>query len=1009
MLSASPIEVAAVDLDALRELKQGDFAKLDTSLALAYQSLGGESAEAPTFGVELDQLSIEEGRVSIDAVAAGEMADLRADLAAIGVEGLSSFGRVAGGSLPIDALDDLAQLDSLLFANASLAPQTNVGAVTSQGDVSMGADLARAAYGVDGSGVTVGVLSDSYDYLSNFDPSISAAADIASGDLPPASEITILDDSFSGIDEGRGMMQLIHDVAPGASLAFHTAAGGMANFATGILELAAVADADVIVDDIIYFAEPMFTDGIIAQAVDLVKDAGVSYFSSAGNGDRMAYESAFDSSGVPVVWDFGDPLFNGSAHDFDPGPGVDLFQSITVPLGGFVIFDMQWAEPYASASPFSPGSSNDLDFFLFDKTESFIIDLAVNTNNFFDPVEVTFGFFNDGSFDFDFDGIPDTEFNIVIEQFFPAFDPTPGQMKYVAFGDMLPNEYGTNSGTVFGHANANGAEAVGAAFYAETPAFGQDPALLEPFSSSGPTPILVTPEGDPTFEVRQKPEIVAPDGTNTTFFPPFPGADVEGDGFPNFFGTSAAAPHAAAVAALMHEARPGISPDSVFSVLEKTALDMDDADVPGFPDGVGFDSGHGLIQAVPAVSAVTSDVKVAVSGGSLKIKGDRETNLIAVDQIGLPPDAFRVTNHGGTINGGSESLVVHGIVKDVKIEGDRGDDLIEVGGGSPVAIAKNLDIRPGDGHDRTEIGSTAVDRDLKYSSKDGSSTLSISDSQVGKKLEVDIKQGDSDTLVENTVVADKAEFKTDDGDDQIIIRNSFVGDDLEVKADDGDNVIELIGSSVGRNVKLETKDDQDSVLVENSWVGRDLKVETKKGDDVVLVVADVGQLHVGRDLSIKTDRGDDLVGVLFNFSTVHVGKNLKIDTGKDDDVLQLDIFFSQVTIVDDLSLKTDKGDDTLEIVSFGNTISVGGDVKISAGDGDDQIDLISAIDLIDIGDDVEIDTGKGDDVVFAVALDSSVSIGDDLLICLTGGDLFDTLESGSLVDVGGDFEVKVDD
>ena len=105
------------------------------------------------------------------------------------------------------------------------------------------------------------------------------------------------------------MMQLIHDVAPSAGQMFHTAILGQANFSTGIAELAA-AGADVVVDDIIFFAEPMFQDGIIAQAVDDVKADGVAYFSAAGNDARDAYESPFNPSGTTKLF--------GEAHDFDP-------------------------------------------------------------------------------------------------------------------------------------------------------------------------------------------------------------------------------------------------------------------------------------------------------------------------------------------------------------------------------------------------------------------------------------------------------------------------------------------------------------------------------------------------------------------------------------------------------------------------------------------------------------------------------------------------------------------
>jgi hypothetical protein len=83
-----------------------------------------------------------------------------------------------------------------------------------------------------------------------------------------------------GTEEGRAMMQLIYDVVPGASLAFRTAFRGQADFAVGILELAR-AGCDVIVDDIIVFEEPMFQDGIIAQAMDQMVALGIPFFSAA--------------------------------------------------------------------------------------------------------------------------------------------------------------------------------------------------------------------------------------------------------------------------------------------------------------------------------------------------------------------------------------------------------------------------------------------------------------------------------------------------------------------------------------------------------------------------------------------------------------------------------------------------------------------------------------------------------------------------------------------------------
>lgn len=155
---------------------------------------------------------------------------------------------------------------------------------------------------IDGTGIAVGVLSDSFNRdvfaATNF------IKDIASGDIP--TDVLILDDSaftLDLIDEGRAMMQLIHDIAPQAKLLFRTAFNGPEDFAVGIRELAD-AGADIIVDDIIYFNEPFFQDGDIAQAAtDVAEQQGVPYFSAAGEYSIcQKYKSSHRA--LRKLWDF---------------------------------------------------------------------------------------------------------------------------------------------------------------------------------------------------------------------------------------------------------------------------------------------------------------------------------------------------------------------------------------------------------------------------------------------------------------------------------------------------------------------------------------------------------------------------------------------------------------------------------------------------------------------------------------------------------------------------------
>jgi subtilisin family serine protease len=565
--------------------KAGLLAKLDHALAVVseeyftYLAQGGGAAFTPSNSL----LRVSEGRVIVDAVASGDVHALQADLEALGMQGAVAFGRIVSGRLPIAAIKGMAALASLQFARPAYVT-TRVGLVTSQGDHAMRADVARATFGVDGTGVTAGVLSDSFDCLGGAD------ADVASDDLSPVTVIQELPDCRDGTDEGRAMLQLVHDVAPGASLAFATAFIGQASFASNILALQA-AGADVIVDDVIYFTEPMFQDGIIAQAADTVKGMGVPYFSSAGNDARRSYQSRFrvgpsfadgafpSAPGAP-------PFFGGTAHNFDPGAGEDVFQRITVPAGTGFTISFQWDSPFASVCPACPGSPNDLDIYVFNDPPTIVLGGSTSTNTGGDAVEV-FSIFNPP-------GSAVTAFNIMIT----TFDgPNPQLIKYVRFGggNVTINEFDTRSSTLYGHANAAGAAAVGAAFYGDTPEFGVSPPLLEPFSSAGPTPILFDTAGNRLAipQIRPKPEIVAPDGTNTTFF--VPGVDVEPDGFPNFFGTSAAAPHAAAVAALLLQAMPTTTPQTIYLILELTAIDMG-------PPGFDFDNGFGLIQADRALA-----------------------------------------------------------------------------------------------------------------------------------------------------------------------------------------------------------------------------------------------------------------------------------------------------------------------------------------------------------------------------------------------------------------------
>ena len=299
----------------------------------------------------------------------------------------------------------------------------------------------------------------------------------------------------------------------------------------------------------------MFQDGFVAQAVNqVVNNNGVTYFSAAANQARSSYQAPYKGGSTFM----GSPVHNFAAS------GTDALQQITIPTGGSLRLAFQWDNPYPSITGVanSTVTSTDLDIYIFNAAGTTILASGVRdqSTGAADPWEITGTVSNTT-------GAP-LNVNVVIVKF---SGPDPGLIKWVNYGSRsIVVEYDTKSSTSFGHANAAGAIGVGAAPYFNTPVFnGATTATIEGFSSAGGTPILFNTNGSRingiTGTVRQKPEITSVDGGDNTFF----GGDYEPNGKPNFFGTSAAAPHAAGVAALMKQKVPTITRNTILSTLEK--------------------------------------------------------------------------------------------------------------------------------------------------------------------------------------------------------------------------------------------------------------------------------------------------------------------------------------------------------------------------------------------------------------------------------------------------------
>lgn len=197
--------------------------------------------------------------VDIDTNVTGDVLATIADLGGIVVNAVPRFNAVRA-RLPFDAVELVAARAEVRSIRPADRAYTNAGP-PSEGDVAHLADQARSVYGVDGTGVTVGVLSDSVDSLATLQ---------ASGDLPPACPATPCSDVLpgqsggTGTSEGTAMMEIVHDLAGGADILFATAVGSQAQFAQNILDLLA-AGADVIVDDEATLQSPSFRMGSLRR------------------------------------------------------------------------------------------------------------------------------------------------------------------------------------------------------------------------------------------------------------------------------------------------------------------------------------------------------------------------------------------------------------------------------------------------------------------------------------------------------------------------------------------------------------------------------------------------------------------------------------------------------------------------------------------------------------------------------------------------------------------------
>lgn len=477
---------------------------------------------------------------------------------------------IAQGWAPFDRLEEIAALPFVLRVTPPSYGFPEAGSVDTEGDAILKADQLRLL-GFDGSGVRVGVISDGAN-----DRSVAQA----SGDLP--ANITVFGictprpydgakcDRGKTCNEGTAMLEIVHDIAPGAQLAIASASTSL-EFVQRVDELVNSFKADIIVDDLGFFSEPYFSDGVIAQMVGALTDQTI-FISAAGNSAERHYEANYLS-----ILTQGLDLHNFGQH---AGGATDWTMNVIIDPGQFFLTFLQWNDPFGA-------SANDYDLYLVNQAETEVLcplcGSSQSQTGFQDPIEAIC-YFNDTS--------NSLSGKIIVNRVSGANKRI--EMFMLGGHGVLIEEYGTPDGSVFGHAGIAGVLAVGAID-------ASDPGNenIEPFSSRGPARIDF-----PSLQIRKKPDLTGIDGVSVTGT----------GGFPNvFFGTSAAAPHIAGVAALLKQRAPWANPKTIRAALVSGAVDLG-LSGPDNIFGAGRVDAREAFDALPNVPTVIQSIALILLG-----------------------------------------------------------------------------------------------------------------------------------------------------------------------------------------------------------------------------------------------------------------------------------------------------------------------------------------------------------------------------------------------------------
>jgi Subtilase family len=502
---------------------------------------------------------------------------------------------------PLSPSPRLAMNGTVIVSAANGAP-----AINGNGVAIMNADKYVQQTGINGAGVTVGVISDDVTNLALIQGrgELPASVNVVQPSANPMSHSSLT-------DEGTMMLEEVYAVAPGANLAFCGPETGTEYFAC--VQNLVNAGATLVSDDLTFVGFDVMsgpTQNAAAQALQNLFTANprVTLFHSVGNDAQDYFQATANlvlsassrtcaPSGEPAQTDsYFQQIGSTGALSWSTQGGNDLFLASAMPAGqsspnSLDVFVYSGAQLIACGTPASGGTTGSTSYTVLDgsaivKGSAYQVFIGSQNASLNGALLKLIGVGDGG------------------DTFSPVTAGAPASPQDFAAGVITV-------GAVYGNDGVGG--------------------TIETYSDVGPIQLAF-----PTAATLQAPVVVAPDGifvdTIGTLFQANGGL---------FFGTSAASPNAAAVAALLESTFPTLTPLQVATYLQGGA-----AQLGGLSPSATF--GYGRVDALGALSMVPPPTlaglqSVSIVGGSsspalpFTVGGTGVLNISAVPTTNLIP------------------------------------------------------------------------------------------------------------------------------------------------------------------------------------------------------------------------------------------------------------------------------------------------------------------------------------------------------------------------------------